>query len=59
VTTTSFEGLAKAQAKALGLPDVTILAVPHPLGAGLPADEVVRKAENAIGPLVKLMCRQN
>ena len=40
VTTTSFNGLAKMEATAFGLPDIQICAVPHPLGAGLPLDQV-------------------
>jgi hypothetical protein len=58
VTTTSFNGLAKMEATAFGLPDVQILAVPHPLGAGLPEDKVKLKAENAIETLVKMMTGQ-
>ena len=38
--------------------DEKILAVPHPLGAGLPEDKVKMKAENAIEALVKLMTDQ-
>ena len=59
VTTTSFNGLAKMEATAFGLPDVQILAVPHPLGAGLPEDKVKMKAENAVEMLVKMMTSQN
>lgn len=59
VTTTSFNGLAKMEATAFGLPDVQILAVPHPLGAGLPMDKVRLKAENAVDALVKLMTGQH
>jgi hypothetical protein len=58
VTTTSFNGLAKMEATAFGLPDIQICAVPHPLGAGLPQDQVRMKAENAIETLVKLMTFQ-
>jgi hypothetical protein len=58
VTTTSFNGLAKMEATAFGMPDVQICAVPHPLGAGLPEDKVRMKAENAIATLVQLMTTQ-
>jgi hypothetical protein len=58
ITTTSFNGLAKMEATAFGIPDVAILAVPHPLGAGLPPDKVKMKAENAMEALVKLMTAQ-
>ncbi len=54
VTTTSFKGLAKMEAKAFGMPDVEILAVPHPVGT-LPPDKVRLKAEDAMEALVKLM----
>ena len=55
VTTTSFNGLAKMEATAFGMPDVQICIVPHPLGAGLPEDQVRIKAENAIDQFVKLI----
>ncbi len=58
MTTTSFSGLAKMEAKAMGLPGVQVCAVPHPLGAGLPAEQVKIKAENAMEMLVKLMTGQ-
>jgi hypothetical protein len=47
------------EAKAFGLTDVALLVVPHPLGAGLPADKVKIKADNAIETLVKLMIGQS
>jgi hypothetical protein len=43
------------EATAFGMPDVQILPVPHPLGAGLPEDKVRLKAENAVASLVALM----
>ena len=55
VTTTSFNGLARMEATAFGMPDVQICIVPHPLGAGLPEDQVRAKAENAIEQFVKLI----
>jgi hypothetical protein len=47
------------EATAFGIPDVAILAVPHPVGAGLPADKVKMKADNAAEALVKMMTRQS
>jgi hypothetical protein len=47
------------EAKAFGLTDVAILAVPHPVGAGLPADKVKMKADSAVDALVKLMTSQS
>jgi hypothetical protein len=46
------------EATAFGMPDVQILAVPHPLGAGLPEDKVRLKAENAMAIFQKLMTEQ-
>jgi hypothetical protein len=46
------------EATAFGLPDVAMLAVPHPVGAGQTPDMVKMKADNAIGTLVKLMTSQ-
>jgi hypothetical protein len=59
VTTTSFNGLAKMEATAFGMPDVQICAVPHPLGAGLPEDQVRIKAENAMALLTKMIIGEN
>ena len=59
MTTTSFNGLAKMEATAFGMPDIQICAVPHPLGAGLPQPMVKVKAENAVPILVKLMTGQD
>jgi hypothetical protein len=57
VTTTQFDVLARVEATAMGLPDVQILAVPHPLGAGLPIDKVRTKANQAMEALVHLITR--
>ena len=46
------------EAKAKGLPDVEILSVPHPLGAGQLPEMVKKKAEDAMEPLVKMMTGQ-
>ena len=58
ITTTSFSGLAKMEAKAFGLPEVEVLAVPHPVGAGQLPDQVKKKAEDAMEALVMLMTGQ-
>jgi hypothetical protein len=55
VTTTSFNGLAKMEATAFGMPDVRICIVPHPVGAGLPEPQVKAKAEAAMEQLVGLI----
>ena len=46
------------EAKAKGLPDVEVLAVPHPLGAGQLPEQVKKKAEDAMETLVKMMTGQ-
>ena len=58
VTTTSYSGLAKMEAKAKGLPGVEVLAVPHPLGAGQLPEQVKKKAQDAMEALVKMMTGQ-
>jgi hypothetical protein len=47
------------EAKAFGLPDVAILAVPHPIGAGQLPEQVTAKAVNAMEALAKLMIAQS
>jgi hypothetical protein len=59
VTTTQFDILARVEATAMGLPDVQILAVPHPLGAGLPIPQVREKADASIAELIGLITAQN
>ncbi|MFH1652143.1 MAG: hypothetical protein ABID87_08620 [Chloroflexota bacterium] len=54
VATTSFTPLARVNARAFGMPDLTVLTVPHPLG-GLSAAEVQQRAEDAFPALVDLM----
>ena len=46
------------EATAFGLPDVQILAVPHPLGAGLPEDKVRMKADDAVETMVRMITGQ-
>ncbi len=46
LATDEFEGLARSQARASGLPDLRIVVVPHPLG-GIPAEKALAKAEDA------------
>ena len=54
ICTTDFKLLAKAESKALGLPQLAILFLPHPIG-GISPDEVVRKADNAIDEMITLV----
>lgn len=46
------------EAKAKGLDDVSILKVPHPLGAGVRPEMVKKKALNAMEDLEKLITGQ-
>jgi len=51
IVTTEFANLAKAYAKASGLPDLCRVIVPHPLG-GIIQSEVEEKADNALSDIV-------
>jgi hypothetical protein len=42
--TKAFESLAKLQAKAMGLPDLPLVLIEHPLG-GIPAELALAKAQ--------------
>lgn len=46
------------EAKSKGIPDVAILTVPHPIGAGQTPDMVKTKAINAMEKLTKMMIGQ-
>jgi len=46
------------EAKAKGIPDVAILTVPHPIGAGQNLEMVKTKAINAMEKLAKMMIGQ-
>jgi hypothetical protein len=54
VVTESFYGLAKNEAEALGMPDVRLVQVPHPL-AGAKPDEIEKFAERATQGIVALI----
>ena len=54
ICTTAFELLAKAESKALGMPQLAFLFLPHPIG-GISPDEVVQKADNATGEMITLV----
>jgi hypothetical protein len=54
VCTTTFEGLARRAAESLGMPDLPLIVIEHPLG-GLRPDEVagrVRQAAERLGALI-------
>ncbi|MDO8532778.1 MAG: hypothetical protein Q7T26_11575 [Dehalococcoidia bacterium] len=48
-----FESAAKAQAKALGVPDLPMLIIPQPMPYGTKAEEE-RKADNSIEPIIRM-----
>ena len=50
----AFVGLGKAQARALGRPDLAIAVIPHPFGVRT-RDEVRRIAEKCVDDIVKLV----
>ena len=50
--TVEFEALARLEARNRGLEALPLVLVPHPLG-GIREDEVLRKAQLAIDPVVR------
>ena len=51
VTTTAFEALARHEAHTLGMEDLPLLVVDHPLG-GEPADRIETRAARAVTQLL-------
>ncbi len=51
LVSTSFVGLARSQAKALGMSALPMVVLPHPLG-GSPLDTVLAKVDNAFDEIV-------
>jgi hypothetical protein len=45
--TEAFRGLATLQAKAMGMPDLPVVLIPHPLG-GIPVEQALAKAHNVV-----------
>lgn len=56
VGTFEFEALARLEAQNRGLAELPLALVPHPLG-GIPEDEVLRKADLALGAVLKAVTR--
>ena len=54
VATASFESLAAGVAETLGLPDLRIVSVEHPLG-GIDEDAVLDRADAAVEPALRLL----
>ena len=51
-----FEGLGRAQSRALGMPDLPIALVPHPFGLRT-REEVRRIAEDCIANVASLLVK--
>lgn len=51
IHSTSFKALAKANARALGAPDLPLIEIPHPLG-GIAASDVAARVEVALPQLL-------
>jgi hypothetical protein len=54
VATDSFTRLAALQSKAMGMPDLAVAVIAHPLG-GIEPDEVRSKAEGAVATVIGLL----
>jgi hypothetical protein len=54
VCSTAFETLGRTQARVLGVPDLPLIMIPHPLG-GVSIDEVNARAQVAISQIVSLI----
>ena len=55
ICSTAFAALGRAQATALGYPELPIAVIPHPFGSRT-RDEVRQLAEQCIGEIVRLVC---
>jgi hypothetical protein len=54
VCSEAFLGLAGAQARVFGIPDLPLIVIPHPLG-GIAMNEVKARADQALPQLVALL----
>ena len=54
MATTSFQTLAAGVAETLGMPDLRIVAVDHPLG-GIDEAGVIARADAAVEPALRLL----
>ena len=54
VCSNRFEVLAKATAAGLGMPNLPLVVVPHPIG-GISAEEVIAKADSILDKVIKQM----
>ena len=54
ICSTPFEKLGRAQAKVLGVPDLPLVMIQHPLG-GLAIDDVKARADQATPAVIELL----
>jgi hypothetical protein len=54
ICSTPFEKLGRAQARVLGVPDLPLVMIPHPLG-GLEMDDVRARADQAMPGVIALL----
>jgi hypothetical protein len=54
VCSNRFEVLARATAKGMGMADLPLVIVPHPIG-GIPAAEVIVKADAILDNVIKTL----
>jgi hypothetical protein len=45
--TKEFQSLAKLQARAMGMPDLPVILIQHPLG-GIPVEQALEKAQTVV-----------
>ena len=57
ICSTPFEKLGRAQARVLGVPDLPLVMIQHPLG-GLEIDDVKARAEQAMQKVIALLQEQ-
>ncbi|MCC6533218.1 MAG: hypothetical protein IT531_11760 [Burkholderiales bacterium] len=57
VCSTAFTTLAKAQAKALGHPDLPLVVIPHPFGLRR-REEVCAMAQSCVDEIARLVTRE-
>jgi len=54
IVTDEFIGLARGEVQAMGMPDLAIVSVPHPI-AGVDRREVAKKADNILEEVIQVM----
>ncbi|MCH9047156.1 MAG: hypothetical protein IIA40_13760 [SAR324 cluster bacterium] len=57
ICTDAFVGLAREESKNLGMPDLAIAIVEHPIG-GLKPDQVAQRAQAALEPVISALTRE-